>query len=170
VQQLRTTWNRAVPIPVPEMKVLQDRWQTALMGLVQNHAGLFKGTELDPAAAHQKLEKLVAKIEAFLEDDSEEADDLSPTEALAARLRNALASNAMGGRSGQESKWRAAAEAVKDAQATWTRLAPLAGPDRALEASFRDACRRVNDHVRRHSNAPSAPPRRPPSRPKVAMV
>jgi hypothetical protein len=173
VQQLRTTWNRAVPIPAPEAKVLADRWQTTLMKLAQSRAELFKGTELDSAAAHQRLEKLLAKVEAHLEDDEDgDEEELSPTEALAARLRNALASNAMGGRAGQESKWRAAAEHVKEAQAAWARLAPLASPDRALEARFREACRRVNDHAKRaagssarpgpQSGGGSQPQRRPP--------
>jgi hypothetical protein len=157
VQQLRTTWNRAVPIPAPEARVLADRWQATLLKLAQTRAELFKGTELDAAAAHQRLEKLLAKVEAHLEDDGDEEEELSPTEALAARLRNALASNAMGGRAGHESKWRAAAEHVKEAQSAWARLAPLASPDRALEARFREACRRVNDHAKRAAAAAPRP-------------
>jgi hypothetical protein len=158
VQTLRTTWNRAVPIPVAEAKTLADRWQTALMKLAQTRADLFKGTELDAAAAIQRLEKLAAKIEAHLEDEGDEEEELSPTEALAARLRNALASNAMGGRASNESKWRAAAEQVKEAQAAWARLAPLASPDRALEARFKDACRRVNEHAKRTGGGSHARP------------
>ncbi|HVQ41054.1 MAG TPA: DUF349 domain-containing protein [Vicinamibacterales bacterium] len=157
VQQLRTTWNRAVPIPAPEARVLADRWQATLLKLAQTRAELFKGTELDAAAAHQRLEKLLAKVEAHLEDDGDEEEELSPTEALAARLRNALASNAMGGRAGHESKWRAAAEHVKEAQSAWARLAPLASPDRALEGRFREACRRVNDHAKRAAAASPRP-------------
>ena len=85
---------------------------------------------------------------------------------LAARLRSALASNAMGGRASEDAKWRAAADAVKDAQAAWQRLAPLAGADaRALEARFREACRRVNDQARR-----LASPARRPSKPAAAAV
>ena len=44
-----------------------------------------------------------------------------------------------------------AADAVKDAQVAWQRLGPAVTPEaRALDASFREACRRVMDHVRRH--------------------
>jgi hypothetical protein len=66
---------------------------------------------------------------------------------------------------------------VKEAQAAWARLAPLASPDRALEARFREACRRVNDHAKRTAgtSARPAPPsgggqqqRRPP-RPLVTV-
>jgi Domain of Unknown Function (DUF349) len=171
VQQMRTTWNRAVPIPSPEIKILADRWQAALVQIVQRHADLFTGTDLDPATARQKLEKLVARVEAYLADVQEIRPGLSPTEALAARLRSALASNAMGGRAGDDSKWRTAAEGVKEAQASWARLSPIAGADaRALEGRFKEACRRVNDHARRHTPAPSGPPRRPSSRPTAMTV
>jgi hypothetical protein len=171
VQQLRTTWNRAVPIPSPEVRTLVDRWQAAIARLAQQHADLFKGTDLDPVTARQKLEKLVAKVEGYLADVRDTTAGLSPTEALAAKLRSALASNAMGGRTGDESKWRAAAEAVKEAQAAWSRFSPIAGADaHALEHRFRDACRRVNDQAKRHASparpASTAPQRRPsPPRP-----
>ena len=160
VQQVRTTWNRSVPIPSAEAKVLADRWQATLTRLVQQHADAFAGSEFDPAVARQRMEKLVAKIEGFLADVKDESSDLSPTEALAAKLRSALASNAMGGRSTDDSKWRAAGEAVKDAQASWDRLAPIAGGDvKSLEHRFRDACRRVMDQVKRHRPAGGPPPK-----------
>ncbi len=164
VQQQRTTWNRAVPIPTDEAKVLADRWQAALRTLIDRNRDAFKGTDLDPDAARHRLEKLVAKVEAYLADVQDSQSGLSPTEALAAKLRSALASNAMGGRVSDDNKWRAAAEGVKEAQAAWARLAPVAGSDaHALEGRFRDACRRVNDQARRHAPATrpsSAPPRR----------
>jgi hypothetical protein len=172
VQQQRTTWNRAVPIPTPEAKTLADRWQAALTALIQRNREAFKGTDLDADSARHRLEKLVARVETYLEDVPEPMNGMSATEALAAKLRSALASNAMGKSSNEEAKWRAAAEGVKEAQAAWARLAPVAGPDaHALEARIRDACRRVNDQARRHAPAPvsrqsgpgsrpSAPPRR----------
>jgi hypothetical protein len=174
VQQLRTTWNRAVPIPAAEAKALADRWQVALSALVQRHRDLFKGTDLDPEAARARLEKLVAKIESFLADVPEAKAGLSATEALAARLRTALASNAMGGRASEDAKWRAAADAVKEAQAAWDRLSPVAGAEaRDLESRFRDACRRVNEQARRHpgGHRPAPPARRPhPPRPTAAAT
>jgi hypothetical protein len=175
VQQQRTTWNRAVPIPAPEMKTLADRWQAALATLIQRNREAFTGTDLDPDAARHRLEKLVAKVEAYLADVQETSTGLSPTEALAAKLRSALASNAMGGRATDDSKWRVAAEGVKEAQAAWARLAPVAGADaHALEGRFRDACRRVNDQARRHApqqqSRPSAPPRRPQPPPRATAV
>lgn len=163
VQQLRTTWIRSVPIPVPEMRALTQRWQTALGQLVALKPEAFAGTDLDPALVVQRMEKLVARVESLLSTEAADAPKgLSPTEMLAAKLRSALASNAMGGRASDEAKWRAAADAVKEAQAAWQRLAPSSGPEaQALESRFREACRRVNEHVRR--DAPPAAGRGPQS-------
>jgi hypothetical protein len=160
LQQLRSTWNRSVPLPTAEMKVLADRWQAAFSSVITRWPDAFAGTDLDPAAAKQRLEKLIVKVEALLV-DSEQPKGQSQAEILAARLRSALASNAMGGRASDETKWRAAADAVRDAQSAWLRLSPLAGQDaEALEPRFREACRRVNDLARRHAPSHSSGPRR----------
>jgi hypothetical protein len=164
VQELRTTWNRSVPIPSADVRPLMDRWQSALTRVVATWPAAFAGTDLDPAAVRTRMEKLIARVEALLGEEADEpVRDLSPTEMLAQRLRSALASNAMGGRASEDAKWRAAADAVKDAQSAWQRLGPTSDPNaRALETRFRDVCRRVMDHAKRHS-APhsSQPPRRP---------
>jgi hypothetical protein len=163
VQQIRTTWNRSVPIPAAEMKVLADRWQAALAKVVDTHPDAFQGTDLDPAAVVQKMQKLVARVESLLADVKDTPQsNLSQAELLAARLRSAFASNAMGGRSHEDAKWRAAADAAKDAQAAWQRLGPAVTPEaRALEARFRDACRRVNDVSRRFAHQGGGGGRRP---------
>ena len=162
VQQLRTTWNRSVPIPGAEMKPLADRWQTALTQIVDRRADAFKGTDLDPSAVRQKMDKLIARVEGYLTDVRETPAGQSQAEILAAKLRSALATNAMGGRASEDAKWRAASDAVKEAQSAWLRLSQVAGPDaRALDARFRDACRRVMDHVRRQSSAGNRRPSRP---------
>jgi hypothetical protein len=151
VQQLRQTWNRSVPIPAAGMKVLADRWQAALAGLVAAHPAAFAGTDLDPAAVVHRMEKLVARIENHLTElPAEPERGASQTELLAARLRSALATNAMGGRSSAEARWRAAADAVKDAQAAWQKLPTVRTPEAdALAARFREACRRIQDRARR---------------------
>jgi hypothetical protein len=160
VQDLRHTWNRSVPIPAAGMKPLADRWQTTLAALVAAHPAAFAGTDLDPSTVIQRMEKLVARVESHLAELPSEPDrGVSQTELLAARLRSALASNAMGSRGTSEAKSRAAADAVKDAQAAWQRLPPIRTPEAdALDARFRDVCRRVNDRARRQSAA-SAPRR-----------
>ena len=171
VQQVRTTWNRSVPIPSAEAKALADRWQVALARVIQQHADAFAGTEFDPGVAKQRMEKLVAKVEAFLADVKDDAPGLSATEALAEKLRSALASNAMGGRGGDDAKWRAAGEAVKDAQASWDRLSPIVGADvKPLEQRFREACRRVMDQAKRHRPAGGPAPKRGNSSRQFASV
>ena len=108
------------------------------------------------------MEKLIARVETFLADVKEPSVSQSQTELLAARLRSALASNAMGGRVNEESKWRSAADAVKEAQSAWQRLGPLSTPEaRALDARFRDVCRRVMDQARRHTPPAGRRPSRP---------
>jgi hypothetical protein len=157
VQQVRSTWHRSVPVPVPGMKELTDRWQAALSAILAGHPAAFGGTDLDPAAVVQRMEKLVARVEALVADMTEETgEEVSPTELLAAKLRSAFATNAMGGRVNDDTKWRAAADTVKDAQSAWQRLAPIDSPEvRDLEARFRDACRRVHDQTRKHKQTSS---------------
>jgi len=161
VQELRNSWNRGVPVPTAEMRPLADRWQNAFAAVLHRWPDAFQATELDPVAVRHRMEKLATRIEALATDTEEtSAPGRSQTEMLAARLRSALASNAMGGAVNDESKWRNAADAVKDAQAAWLRLPPISGPEiQLLESRFRDACRRVLDHVRRHNNhtKPSRP-------------
>jgi hypothetical protein len=138
------------------MKVMTDRWHVALSSILAARPEAFAGTDLDPTVVIQRMEKLVARAESLLADVDEPApaSTLSQTELLAARLRSALASNAMGGRSNEDAKWRGAADAVKDAQSAWQRLPPVDTPEtRALEIRFREACRRVNEYVRRHRQA-----------------
>jgi hypothetical protein len=171
VQKLRATWNRSVPIPSAEVKVLVDRWEAALAGLIQKHGDAFRGTELDPAAILVKMEKLVARVDGLVEASADSRPGLSPTEQLAAKLRNALASNAMGGRASEDAKWRNAADVVKEAQASWLRLGPLTTDEaKALEGKFRAACRRVLDQVKRHGShhGGGSPSRRPPRQAVVA--
>ena len=155
VQQLRANWNRGVPIQAAEMRTLADRWQTSFTAVLSRWPEAFAGTDLDPTVVRQRMENLVAKIESLASEAREEAlDGRSQTEILAARLRSALASNAMGGRVSDDAKWRNAADTVKDSQAAWLRLPPIGGPEvRALESRFREACRRVLDHAKRHGQA-----------------
>src|SRR5690606_16622916 len=159
---LRTTWNRSVPVPVPGMKPLNDRWRQALGHLLATRGELFAGTDLDPQAIVQRMEKLVGRVEALLADrpKEQEAAALSPTERLAAQLRQAFASNAMGSRPGDAKQQRASSDAVREAQHSWQRLPPIDLPEaKALDVRFREACRQLDGgrrggHQHRHRPAP----------------
>jgi hypothetical protein len=62
---------------------------------------------------------------------------------LAARLRDALASNTIGGRDAAAERWQSASAEMESAQTAWKRLGPLAGEDgRALAQRFESASQR----------------------------
>jgi len=69
---------------------------------------------------------------------------------LAARLREALAANTIGGVAVAEAdaRWKAAATTLRDAQAAWAALGPLP-PEvaAALSARFERACRRAHEVI-----------------------
>ena len=77
-------------------------------------------------------------------------------------LREALAANTIGGRAGEETKWRAMAEDVRAAQASWNRLGPVPGEaGRQLSDRFHRGCGRFFDQFRRHMPQQQEPaPRR----------
>jgi polyhydroxyalkanoate synthesis regulator phasin len=156
VQELRANWTRSVPIPSSEMNALTARWQAAFARVIERWADAFRGSEFDPAAILQKMEKLIGRVEALVATTGADAPaekTLSQTELLAAKLRSALASNAMGKGVSDESKWRQAGDVVRDAQSAWLRLAPVTGDQaRALESRFQKACRRIMDQVRSHTS------------------
>jgi hypothetical protein len=63
-------------------------------------------------------------------------------------LKEALAANTIGGRADEDSRLRAAAEEVRQAQASWSRLGPV--PDevrRGLSERFQRACRKIGERV-----------------------
>ena len=159
VQTLRTDIAKTPHVMSAEMKVLHGRWKAALDTLVVKWPAAFAGTDLDPAAVLLRMEKLVAKVEALIEQEkTPSTTGKSATELLAERLRSALASNAMGGRN-DDSKWRAAGEAMENAQDAWQRLAPLTSEEAtALEARFKEACTRVRDQVKLHVSTPVGGP------------
>jgi hypothetical protein len=121
----------------------------ALERLQAGYPDAFRGTELDIEANRQKMAKLCERVEGFLTDVA--ATPASSSQALAAMLREALASNTIGGRAGEETKWRAMAEDVRGAQAAWTRLGPVPGEaGRQLADRFHRACSRFFEQYRRH--------------------
>ena len=59
-------------------------------------------------------------------------------------LKEALAANTIGGKIDDESRARAAADEVRQAQSGWSRLGPVADDvRRPLEERFQRACRQV---------------------------
>ncbi len=134
---------------------MSARFVAAIERLLSAYPTAFKGTELDVEASRQRMEKLCARVEGFVSDNEPVP---SSSQALAAMLREALAANTIGGRAGEESKWRAMADDVRQAQASWARLVPVPGESgRALADRFHKACNRFFEQSRRHVPPPQQP-------------
>jgi serine/threonine-protein kinase RIO1 len=148
VRSLRNRWNASTPVVRHGADPLSARFVSALERALTSHPDAFKGTELDIEPNRQKMEKLVARVEGFMTDAAPAPANSS--QALADMLREALASNTIGGRAGEESKWRTMAEDVRQAQAAWSRLGPVPGETgRALNERFHRAVTRFFDQYRR---------------------
>jgi hypothetical protein len=155
VHEVRTRWQQAPELPRGLQQDLAARYHQALGRLVAAWPAAFSGTDLDPEATRKRMEKLVARLEELAPEKNRQQAPLSPAERLAQQWRERLAANTMtGGKSGdtEESRWRAAEQEVRNAQAQWARLGPVpaevAGP---LNERFQRACRRFYDQRRRAS-------------------
>src|SRR5262249_27169591 len=112
----------------------------------------FAGTELDPDSNRKRMETLVKRMEDLAGSLSASPDAVdpavSPTTRLAAMLEEALAANTIGGKGDYDSRLRAAAEEVRQAQASWSRIGPV--PDdvrRALVERFQQTIRKISDRA-----------------------
>lgn len=151
LRTLRQRWERGGPIPHDLLAPLQQRYTAALEKLVATGGDKLRGSDLDPSANIQRMEKLIGRVEKLA---AEQGPPPTSSEALAAMLREALASNQIGGRSSEEARWRAAVEEVKQAQASWKRVGPVpAETARELNDRFRRACDRVFEQHKRKALA-----------------
>src|SRR5262249_60004216 len=126
VRSLRRRWNQSTPAVRSGSDPLSGRFVSAMERLLTSFPEPFKGTELDIEASRQRMEKLVTRVETLVAGTEPKPD--SPQD-LAARLREALASNTIGGRAGEGSKWRGMAREGRQAPAPVPR--PLPGPGAA---------------------------------------
>jgi hypothetical protein len=160
VRSLRTRWNQSTTAVRSGADPLSARFVSAIERLLAMFPEPFKGTELDIEASRQRMEKLVARVENLVAGAEPKQD--SPQD-LAARLREALASNTIGGRAGEESKWRGLADEVRQAQASFARLVPVPGETgRQLAERFQKACNRFFDQYRRKVPQGTGAPQRGP--------
>jgi phage repressor protein C with HTH and peptisase S24 domain len=158
VRSLRTRWNQSTTAVRSGADPLSGRFVAAMERLLTSFPEPFRGTELDVEASRQRMEKLVSRVENLVAGAEPKQD--SPQD-LAARLREALASNTIGGRGGEESKWRGMAEEVRQAQSSFARLVPVPGEaGRQLGERFHKACNRFFDQYRRKVPQGSGAPQR----------
>ena len=148
VRSLRSRWNATTPVVRHGADPLSGRFVGALERLLTEYPESFRGTELDVDASRQKMEKLVVRVEGFVADAA--ATPANSSKALADMLREALAANTIGGRAGEESKWRAMAEEVRQAQSAFSRMVPVPGETgRQMSERFNRACNRFFEQYRR---------------------
>ena len=149
------------PIPRPQERSLTARFDTAVGRIVDRFPDAFAGTDLDPLRHVPALERLCERVESMIREaaGAAPADERSPSEILAARLREALASNTMGGRADADAKRREDAETVRRLQAERRALGVIPGETgHQLSERFRAACDR---YLKLNPPPPSPPGAKP---------
>jgi hypothetical protein len=152
VRSLRTRWQQELAlrgVDPDRAAALDRRFAAAFERVIARWPQVFAGTDLDPDENRRRMEALVQRVEALAAGlagpaaaDSDKA--LTPATRLAAMLKEALAANTIGGKVDEESRWRAAQEDVRQAQASWSRIGAVSEPARRqLADRFQRACRRV---------------------------
>ena len=153
IQKLGARLRQGPSLAPADEEALAVRLAAARDRAVAAWPDAFRGTDLDPEAGRAKREKLLARVESLMAGAEPPASALSGQD-LARRLKEALATNTMGGRAEADAKRRAEADEVKAAQAAWKRLPPMPGDSgKDLEHRFRSACDRF---FRERPQAPTA--------------
>jgi broad specificity phosphatase PhoE len=140
IRELLERWRQAPPPPASKAAAFEQRFLALRDRLIEAQPGAFKGGELDPEANRAKRAKLVARVEALLQAQGGPPGGEGGA-SLAERLKEALATNAMGGRAALEARWRETARELEQAQAAWKRIGPVPGEEgRELQLRFQKAC------------------------------
>ncbi len=164
LQAAQASWRQAGDAPRDAVAPLLARFNAARDRLIVLWPKAFEGSDLDPEANRRKMERLCARVEAVLEQVAPNLD-ASSAQDLASRLKDALATNTMGGRAALETRWHEATAEVESAQAAWQRLGPVPGETaREISERFERACQRFFQQ-RPRFDRPKAP--EPARRPRV---
>lgn len=156
VRSLRGRWQQEVAargVDRERAAALDERFTAAFGRAIERWPRAFAGTELDPDSNRRRMETIVKRMEdlaaSFAGPASPGGDAaVSPTTKLAAMLKEALAANTIGGKVDVESRFRAASDEVRQAQASWSRIGPV--PDdvrRALADRLQRAIRKISESV-----------------------
>ncbi len=137
VRTLRGRWQQEIAargVDPERAQALDRRFADAFAARLARWPAAFAGTDLDPDANRKRMEALVRRVEDLATSIRRPGlgagrDDaaMSPTVRLAAMLKEALAANTIGGRADEDSRARAAAEELRQAQASWSRIGPVPG-------------------------------------------
>jgi len=133
--------------PRGDARTFGERLEAARDRVIESYPESFRGTELDPEQNRARREKLCARIEGLELPSMPAASGTTDVETLRDRLREALATNTLGGRGAIEERWKTAMEEISSARTAWKRLGPVPGEaGRALAERFDRACRRVTEN------------------------
>ena len=165
VRSLRGRWQAELAargVERDRAAALDERFAAAFKRVLERYPEVFGGTDLDPDANRKRMEALVHRMEdlarSLVGPASGDGDAaLSPTTKLAAMLKEALAANTIGGKVDDDSRFRAANEEMRQAQAGWSRIGPV--PDearRALADRFQRAIKRITDAAGKVGSAVTA--------------
>lgn len=155
VRAIRSRWQQetsARAVNHDQARALDERFAAAFARVLTDWPRAFAGSDLDTESNQKRMETLVERVErlaASLAGPAEDGlDGSSPSARLAAMLKEALAANTIAGRAEREARLRAAAEDVRQAQASWSRIGLVPQEARRLLTErFQRACRRVLDRT-----------------------
>jgi len=140
---LVSRWRQVAPSPQRAGDDLAERFEAALERVVERQPSALDGTDLDPKAGRARMERLCARVEALLPPD-DVAEAATDAEALGKRLREALATNTLGGRGAAEERLKSVADELRAAKAAWDRLGLVPGAEaRASRQRFEQMCSRI---------------------------
>jgi hypothetical protein len=154
VRNLRTRWQQEIAgrgVEREQAAALDQRFRAAFQRVAGAWPTAFAGSDLDFEANRKRLESIVTRVEELANSVAgsrvEAADAaLTPAAKLATMLKEALAANTIGGKVDEDSRLRAATEDVRQAQAAWSRVGPVAEEARRpLADRFQRACRRITE-------------------------
>jgi len=154
VRAQRTRWQQEIAargVDPDQARALDRRFEAAFAAVIAKWPAAFAGSDLDPDANRKRMETLVRKMEdlaASLAGPGSIDQSLSPTNRLAAMLKDALAANTIGGKADSDARLRAAAEDVRQAQSSWSRIGTV--PEEArrqLTDRFQRAIRSISERA-----------------------
>ena len=173
VRTLRSRWQQEIAargVDPDRARSLDERFGTAFTAVVARWPAAFAGSDLDPEANRKRMEALVERMEDLakaLAGPTPADATLSPTNRLAAMLKEALASNTIGGKASEDARLRAAVEDVHQAQTSWSKIG-LVPEDvrRSLTSRIQRATRAIAERAAAVAGPPVVAGRRdlPPAR------
>jgi uncharacterized protein DUF349 len=163
VRDVRRRWQAELAargVDRERAAALDERFNAASERVMSQFPSVFKGTDLDIDANRARMEAVVKRMEDLAASLAGPPGGgggdaaVSPTTRLAAMLKEALAANTIGGKVDEDSRLRAAADEVRQAQASFSRIGLV--PDetrRALGDRLQRAIRRISERASRSAGS-----------------